>query len=145
MAFLLQTKNHNLFRRTDKVILRLTILTINTGLWTAVLAIIDFSLIAWRPLNTVFVIFEYPLSALYLNTFLANLNARKYVRAGARPEALRALSLGPLGGMNPTHVGLGSTSVCSQGAVVAVLADTALGSSGKSAVDSAFEARDRKA
>ncbi|GJE83986.1 hypothetical protein PsYK624_000600 [Phanerochaete sordida] len=81
MSILLQQKRHMVFRRSDRLIYRLIMMTINTGLWTAVLAVVDLSLIAWRPTNLVFSVFEYPLGALYVNTLLANLNARKYMRS----------------------------------------------------------------
>lgn len=83
MTFLLQSKRRHIFRRSERLIFRLTIMTVNTGLWTAVFAVIDFSLIAWRPTNLVFSVFEYPLGALYANTLLANLNARQYMRSVA--------------------------------------------------------------
>ncbi|GJE83984.1 hypothetical protein PsYK624_000580 [Phanerochaete sordida] len=80
VAVLLQKKSHLLFGRSDRLVYRLTIMTINTGLWTAVFAVTDFSLIAWRASDLVFTVFEYPLGALYVNTLLANLNARNYMR-----------------------------------------------------------------
>lgn len=106
MSVLLQKKRHMVFRRTDRLLYRLTIMTINTGLWTAMLAVVDFSLLAWRPTNLVFAAFEYPLGALYFNTLLANLNARKYMRGVAcftdPPSDLPAAAAGaiPLGRMS---------------------------------------------
>lgn len=83
------------------MVMRLILITINTGLWTAVVALIDFSLvrslvkslvtcqslnfsrvlqIAAFPSGLYFCAFEFPLSSLYVNTLLANLNARSYLR-----------------------------------------------------------------
>ena len=77
-------------------------MSINSGMWTAIVAAIDFSLvrrsppshspssamtgtdanaqIAWNSANLAFTLCEYPLAALYANMALANLNARRYLR-----------------------------------------------------------------
>ena len=77
---------------------RLVIMTVNTGLWTALLALLDLILVS-HSVSTVFMkrltnhtqvivypngiqycVIEFPLGALYVNAFLANLNARSYIR-----------------------------------------------------------------
>ncbi|EKM50711.1 uncharacterized protein PHACADRAFT_32717 [Phanerochaete carnosa HHB-10118-sp] len=68
--------------RSSRLIYRLVFMAINTGLWTTVVALINVSLVAWRPTGTLYVVFEYPLASLYLNTLLANLTVRKYLRRG---------------------------------------------------------------
>jgi len=68
-------------KRTSKTIRRLTVITINTGLITAVVAIISLILDETAS-GTVFwtAIAQYPQCSIYLSAFLANLNARRYIR-----------------------------------------------------------------
>ncbi|KAI0666403.1 hypothetical protein C8Q78DRAFT_1059322 [Trametes maxima] len=80
MLYLLIQNRRSEFSSSKKMIFRLIIMTINTGLWTAVVALIDFSLIAAFPKGLQFCAFEFPLSSLYVNTLLANLNARQFLR-----------------------------------------------------------------
>ncbi|KAI0942650.1 hypothetical protein AcW1_003223 [Taiwanofungus camphoratus] len=80
MTFLLVNTGRSSFARSNKMIFRLVAVTINSGIWTAVVAIIDLSLIAAFPHGLQFCAFEFPLSSLYVNTLLANLNARQYLR-----------------------------------------------------------------
>ncbi|EKM50931.1 uncharacterized protein PHACADRAFT_32001 [Phanerochaete carnosa HHB-10118-sp] len=82
MTFLLwrSKERARVFRRSNRLILRLMLLTINAGIWTAVLSIIDLSLIAWNPGKLIFDAFEFPLASLYLNMLLASLNARRFLR-----------------------------------------------------------------
>ncbi|GJE83980.1 hypothetical protein PsYK624_000540 [Phanerochaete sordida] len=117
MAVILQKKRRSLFRGTDRLIFRLTLLTISTGLWTAVLAIVDFSLIASQPLALVFTLFEYPLSALYVNTFLANLNARNYMRSGARSDGPVSLGIRASDDVPLTRVGQKGHFIRQQGSL----------------------------
>jgi hypothetical protein len=83
--------------RTSGMIRRLTILVVNTGLLTAVLSIIILVVVSLAPtLNKKepdsaqaqsfgsqdlwYAIAQYPTSSLYVSGFLANLNARKFIR-----------------------------------------------------------------
>ncbi|OSD07672.1 hypothetical protein PYCCODRAFT_1421618 [Trametes coccinea BRFM310] len=67
-------------RRSKKMIHRLIVLTVVTGLWTAIAALIDFVLVAAFPQGLLFCIVELPFSSLYVNSLLANLNARQFLR-----------------------------------------------------------------
>ncbi|KAF7352454.1 NAD-P-binding protein [Mycena venus] len=69
--------------RTSRTIRRLTVITINTGLVTAVVAIISLILDETAS-GTVFwtAIAQYPQCSIYLSAFLANLNGRRYIRGG---------------------------------------------------------------
>ncbi|KAJ6511115.1 hypothetical protein C8R45DRAFT_1089240 [Mycena sanguinolenta] len=58
---------------------RIIILSINSGAWTAILAVLDFIFIVAFPVDFTFCIFELPLCSLYLSTLLLNLNARKFI------------------------------------------------------------------
>ncbi|KAJ7793585.1 hypothetical protein B0H14DRAFT_3497872 [Mycena olivaceomarginata] len=68
-------------KTTARTIRRLTLVTINTGLITAVVAIISLVLDETAS-GTVFwtSIAQYPQCSIYLSVFLANLNARGYIR-----------------------------------------------------------------
>ncbi|KAJ7368699.1 hypothetical protein DFH08DRAFT_947600 [Mycena albidolilacea] len=68
-------------KTTARTIRRLTLVTINTGLITAVVAIISLVLDETAS-GTVFwtSIAQYPQCSIYLSVFLANLNARRYIR-----------------------------------------------------------------
>ena len=91
------------------MIFRLIVLTINTGLWTAVFAILVLGLVRILPPTVkfttayidslwtypvqyipyqnelIYTALDFPLTSLYLNSLLANLNAREYVR-GAKSD-----------------------------------------------------------
>ncbi|KAJ2986247.1 hypothetical protein NUW54_g9847 [Trametes sanguinea] len=67
-------------RRSKKMIHRLIVLTVVTGLWTAIAALVDFVLVAAIPQGLLFCIVELPFSSLYVNSLLANLNARQFLR-----------------------------------------------------------------
>ncbi|KAI0644092.1 hypothetical protein C8Q79DRAFT_974284 [Trametes meyenii] len=82
MLYMLVQNRDSKFLGSKRMIFRLTILTVNSGLWTAVVAIINLSLILAFPTGLQFLVFEYPLSGLYVNSLLANLNARRFVREG---------------------------------------------------------------
>ncbi|KIJ06274.1 hypothetical protein PAXINDRAFT_20528 [Paxillus involutus ATCC 200175] len=69
--------------KTDRMLLRLILVSINTGLWTAVLALLSIILLVSLPATElVYAGVYYPLCTLYSNTFLANLNIRSYIGGG---------------------------------------------------------------
>ncbi|KAJ7215195.1 hypothetical protein C8J57DRAFT_283822 [Mycena rebaudengoi] len=78
---------NNQFASTKKLVFRLMLLTINSGAWTAVLAVLDFICIVAFPTYFTFTIFELPLCSLYLSTMLANLNARIFI-TGEAPTSI---------------------------------------------------------
>ncbi|KAI0704558.1 hypothetical protein C8Q76DRAFT_177027 [Earliella scabrosa] len=80
MIYLLANYQHSEFRKTRKMLDRLVIMTVNTGLWTALLALLDLILVIVYPNGIQYCVIEFPLGALYVNAFLANLNARSYIR-----------------------------------------------------------------
>lgn len=104
--------------RSGRLWFRPIILTVSCGAWTALFAILDLSLVrlsaSLRRPNVHphssqiaaltdkfwFVIFEQPLAALYVNAFLATLNARLFMSAGAE--------VGPSGGSLANAIALGS-------------------------------------
>ncbi|KAJ6562359.1 hypothetical protein B0H19DRAFT_1144253 [Mycena capillaripes] len=68
------------FQSTQKLVFRLLVISINSGAWTAVLAVLDFICILAFPVDFTFIIFELPICSLYLSTLLLSLNARKFIR-----------------------------------------------------------------
>ncbi|KAJ2990733.1 hypothetical protein NUW54_g8387 [Trametes sanguinea] len=80
MIYSLLKQRSTSFSRSRRLVHRLIILTAVTGLWTAIIALIDLSLMASFPTGLQFSAVEFPLNALYVNALLANLNARKYLR-----------------------------------------------------------------
>ncbi|OSD07676.1 hypothetical protein PYCCODRAFT_1421620 [Trametes coccinea BRFM310] len=78
--FLYQERRSAFFIKSRRMIHRLIVLTVATGLWTAIAALIDVSLIAAYPHGLQFCIFEFVFGSLYVNSLLANLNARQHVK-----------------------------------------------------------------
>jgi hypothetical protein len=121
---------------------RLIFLTANTGFWTAAVAIVEISLVnlslltmaynfahkldcqvASFPSGIQFLVVEIPLCNIYVNTLLANLNAREYVRGddfteyNSTPSRLTARTgsgNNTSGGSNIYLGGLGSAKSASQ-------------------------------
>ncbi|KAF8582229.1 hypothetical protein K439DRAFT_1661909 [Ramaria rubella] len=68
------------FKRTQLLINRLILYTVNTSLWTTTFVLIDLlTFIIW-PSNLIFIGVFFLLSKLYTNSFLAILNSRKSLR-----------------------------------------------------------------
>ncbi|KAF8649618.1 hypothetical protein AX16_005707 [Volvariella volvacea WC 439] len=80
MSYLLAKNGRSTFRNSKKLVFRLIILTINTGIWTAVDALLVLVMLLVYSNNLIFCVFEFPLSGLYVNTLMANLNARRYLK-----------------------------------------------------------------
>ncbi|KII92844.1 hypothetical protein PLICRDRAFT_172882 [Plicaturopsis crispa FD-325 SS-3] len=80
MTYLLQASGQTQFKSSKRLIYRLVMVSINSGFWTALVSCIDLVLILTMDHSFAFTIVEYPLSALYLNTLLANLNIRSYLK-----------------------------------------------------------------
>ncbi|KAN0100024.1 hypothetical protein V8E55_000008 [Tylopilus felleus] len=68
------------FVGTLHILQRLTIFAVNTGLWTAMFAVLSAILIHVIPTSALYTVFAIPLSSLYCNALLANLHARSYIR-----------------------------------------------------------------
>ncbi|KIJ64708.1 hypothetical protein HYDPIDRAFT_111279 [Hydnomerulius pinastri MD-312] len=65
---------------TDRMLLRLVVISINTGLWTALFALFAVILHVVYPGNLIFAGMCLPLCTLYCNTLVANFNVRSYAR-----------------------------------------------------------------
>ncbi|KAF8629508.1 hypothetical protein AX17_005634 [Amanita inopinata Kibby_2008] len=68
------------FRKTDSLIKILMLYTVNTGLVVAIDAALGMIMYAVMPHNLIFLAFYLLLSKLYLNSYLATLNARRDLR-----------------------------------------------------------------
>ncbi|KAF8548702.1 hypothetical protein OG21DRAFT_1489164 [Imleria badia] len=74
------------FRRSDTMINKLIVFSINTGLLTSVCAVASLISIAAWPDTFVYIAFYFCLGRLYCNSLLATLNARKGLRGESRSD-----------------------------------------------------------
>ncbi|KIJ64691.1 hypothetical protein HYDPIDRAFT_111257 [Hydnomerulius pinastri MD-312] len=67
--------------KTDRILLRLIFISLNSGIWTAVFALLSTILLVALPsTEIVYAGVYYPLCTMYYNALLANLNIRAYMR-----------------------------------------------------------------
>ncbi|KAH7924108.1 hypothetical protein BV22DRAFT_1196169 [Leucogyrophana mollusca] len=85
LVYLLYASRESALPRSRSILQKLAILSINTGIWTALFAIFTLITILVYKDNLIYVALYFPLCPLYCNTVLANLNARKLIRA--RPNS----------------------------------------------------------
>ncbi|TFY66766.1 hypothetical protein EVG20_g4333 [Dentipellis fragilis] len=76
-------KSRTTFRKSDSLINKLIIYTINTGFVTSLDAIIALATVASMPHNFVYMVFFFSMGRLYSNSLVATLNTRKKLRAEA--------------------------------------------------------------
>ncbi|KIJ57669.1 hypothetical protein HYDPIDRAFT_120479, partial [Hydnomerulius pinastri MD-312] len=77
---------------TDRMLLRLIVISINTGLWTVLFALFSVILHVVFPTNWVYAGFYFPLCTLYCNTLVANFNVRSYARGNDEVYCLPTIS-----------------------------------------------------
>ncbi|KIK79895.1 hypothetical protein PAXRUDRAFT_833871 [Paxillus rubicundulus Ve08.2h10] len=80
LVYLLYRSREQALRGSRTVIQKLVILTINTGMWTALFAIFTFVTILAFKNTLIYAALYFPLCPLYCNTVLANLNARELLK-----------------------------------------------------------------
>jgi hypothetical protein len=99
MTYLLTKGERPAFQRTQRMIYRLIMLTIVSGLWLSIFSILVLALVAALPSELWYCMFEFPLTSLYLSTLLANLNARQFVRGKSEINFASGLDIsdGPSG------------------------------------------------
>ncbi|KAL4075443.1 hypothetical protein J3A83DRAFT_4369599 [Scleroderma citrinum] len=78
LCYLLQ-KYRTGFRRSDAIITRLIIFSVNTGLLTSILAIASLITISLWPDDFIYIAFYFCLGRMYCNTLLATLNVRQII------------------------------------------------------------------
>ncbi|KAF9499092.1 hypothetical protein BDN71DRAFT_1503467 [Pleurotus eryngii] len=92
------------FKRTNTVISRLIIFTINTGSLTTLFAIASLvSILVWDD-TLIYVTFFFCIGRLYANTFLATLNARSILRSVGQEDDVNTFHLS---GANTTEEAIG--------------------------------------
>ncbi|KAG1753710.1 uncharacterized protein EDB91DRAFT_1242682 [Suillus paluster] len=74
------------FRRSDTMINKLILFTINTGLLTSICAVMSLISITMWPNSYIYMAFYFCLGRLYCNCLLATLNARKGLRRESQDE-----------------------------------------------------------
>jgi len=80
LVYLLYRSREQALRGSRTVIQKLVILTINTGVWTALFAIFTFVTILAYKNTLIYAALYFPLCPIYCNTVLANLNARELLK-----------------------------------------------------------------
>ncbi|KIJ05877.1 hypothetical protein PAXINDRAFT_20892 [Paxillus involutus ATCC 200175] len=75
------------FEDTDRMILRLIFISVNTGLSSAIFAFLAVILMVIYPNDLIVTAFYLPLGTVYCNTLLANLNAWSYALGGGNAPA----------------------------------------------------------
>ncbi|KAI0959388.1 hypothetical protein AcW1_004224 [Taiwanofungus camphoratus] len=81
------------FRRSDGLINKLIVFTVNTGLLTSVCAVCSLIAIVVLPGTFIYICFYFTLGRLYTNSILATLNARSILRARTSGDDVLSLSL----------------------------------------------------
>ncbi|OJA19252.1 hypothetical protein AZE42_05986 [Rhizopogon vesiculosus] len=94
------------FRRSDTMISKLILFSINTGLLTSVCAVMSLISITVWPGTFIYIAFYFCLGRLYCNSLLATLNARKSLRGDSRDENM---SLSLQGIQKSTASGIGTS------------------------------------
>lgn len=82
MVYLL-TKENVLFVKHNGMVQRFVIVVVNTGLVTSIATLLTVIFIKAEPTKLVYVFFNFLISPLYVNSVLANLNSRDYIRGPA--------------------------------------------------------------
>ncbi|KAI0316362.1 hypothetical protein OF83DRAFT_1172972 [Amylostereum chailletii] len=96
LCVLLQ-KSRTGFRRSDTMITRLIIFTVNTGLLTSIDAICSLVTYAASPNTFIYICFFFALGRLYSNSLLATLNARRSLSGSSRADESTSISLQGIG------------------------------------------------
>jgi len=111
LSYFLLLKSRNGFKSTNSLIRTLTLYTINTGLLVSIVSVCVLTTYATMPHNFIFFAFFIPLSKLFVNSFLATLNARASLRLREGPSRREfgSISLSKLSGSSTSN-GTGSTS-----------------------------------
>ncbi|KLO12346.1 hypothetical protein SCHPADRAFT_905150 [Schizopora paradoxa] len=91
LIFLLQ-RSRTGFSRSETIITKLVIFTINTGLLTSGCAVMSLITITVFPNNFIYITFFVLISKLYTNTLFATLNARKSTRGGLPDDTENGLT-----------------------------------------------------
>ncbi|KIM83937.1 hypothetical protein PILCRDRAFT_818965 [Piloderma croceum F 1598] len=87
LCYMLQ-KSRTSFKRSDTMISKLIIFTINTGLMTSICAVASLISIIAAPTTFIYITFYFTLGRFYSNSLMATLNARKAIRNAGEDESM---------------------------------------------------------
>ncbi|KAG8218151.1 hypothetical protein J3R82DRAFT_3693 [Butyriboletus roseoflavus] len=96
------------FRRSDTMINKLIVFSINTGLLTSICAVASLISIAAWPTTFIYIAFYFCLGRLYCNSLLATLNARKGLRGGSGSDEMSLSLQGVQQKTNSSMIGMSS-------------------------------------
>lgn len=82
------------FKKSDSMISKLMLFTVNTGLLTSIFAVLSLATFLAYPNTLIYVTFFFCLGRLYSNSLLASLNCRRIIRGTDDLDGL-SLSLAP--------------------------------------------------
>ncbi|KAI0049075.1 hypothetical protein FA95DRAFT_962839 [Auriscalpium vulgare] len=127
------------FRRSDTLINKLILFTVNTGLLTSIDAVCSLATIAALPNTFVYISFFFAQSRLYSNSLMATLNARNHLRNDTT-NGSSSISLSGIGGRNaavtdPSFHPLGIANV-------AIRIDTTTEYNGETDVDNSIDRKE---
>jgi len=77
---------------TDRMLLRLIFISVNTGLSSTLFAFLTLILLVIYPTDLIYAAPYLPLCTVYCNTLVASLNVRSFVRGGSEMQQLNRLS-----------------------------------------------------
>ncbi|KAH7923814.1 hypothetical protein BV22DRAFT_1130327 [Leucogyrophana mollusca] len=132
MCYLLTTARTG-FSRTDSFITKLMVYILNTGLLTSLCSLTAIITCAAMPRNFVFLGVEFLCAKLYVNAFVALLNARYYLQTGSTSGSSHAQNVDRID-LRPMSVSQGSTEVSKHGMSVSEPPTRPLPSSDKQAL-----------
>ncbi|KAN0086245.1 hypothetical protein V8E55_007379 [Tylopilus felleus] len=104
LTILLIQRNGRALKSTRSLLQKLLVLTINTGIWTALFAVFCFVAMVAFKRTLIYAAVYFPLCALYCNTVLANLNARDFLMecsAVTEGGTIDGVYLGPIFATSP--------------------------------------------
>jgi hypothetical protein len=77
---------------TDRMLLRLIFISVNTGLSSTLFSFLSLAMLVIYPTDLIFAAPYLPLCTVYCNTLLATLNVRSFVRGGSKMQQPNSLS-----------------------------------------------------
>lgn len=109
------TKNRTGFSRTDSLITTLIAYSLTTGLITSVIAFIAVVTFATMPTNFIWLAFFWVLGKCYVNSILAALNSRDFLRGKVAPHDCTLLQLSPFRAITSNTDGPTAEANCCSG------------------------------
>ncbi|KAH0830254.1 hypothetical protein J3R83DRAFT_1615 [Lanmaoa asiatica] len=98
------------FQKSDTVITKLIVFSINTSLLTSLCALASLICVSVWPHAWIYIAFYYCIGRLYCNTLLATLNARKRLKGGSRNDDMSLSFQGHTAQQKTNHTMIGRSS-----------------------------------